>query len=304
MKSNEENFSAPREQQDSPSSPDAQFSPASSTSETRNPEPVALRPQPSPSELPEDLEVPWGWADLALFLVLAVVTFFFLNLVAVRIWSGFGVNLEQIRHSPGKQGVFIFATEVPLFLSLLGYLLLQARERSPRPAWQTLGWGPLPDDPFPRWTVALGLLLSGVLLSLLVSLISAGYQPKVNLPIQSYFENRLSATLLMTMAIAVAPVFEETLFRGYLYPVLARSWGLLPGILVTGTLFGLLHAAQLWGGWVQILLLIGVGILFTYVRAATKTVVASYLLHFSYNLSIFLGFLIASHGLRHLPPLH
>ena len=52
------------------------------------------------------------------------------------------------------------------------------------------------------------------------------------------------------MGVLLAPVLEETIFRGYIYPVVARSFGINAGILVTGTLFGLLHASQLWGGWV------------------------------------------------------
>ena len=40
---------------------------------------------------------------------------------------------------------------------------------------------------------------------------------------------------------------------------------------------------QLWGGWWQIALLVMVGIVFTIARAATRTVVASYILHLSYN---------------------
>lgn len=261
-----------------------------------------LPPSQPQRVVPEDLRVPWGWTDLALFIVLTALTFFLLNLAAARIFAGFGVTFEQIQHSPAKQGVFIFATEVPLYLFLLGFLaLLASRRAGDGAAWRTLGWRPLPAGPISRWQVVAGLLVSGLVLSILVALVSSAFQPKTNLPMSAYFENRLSAILLMSMAVALAPVFEETFFRGYLYPVFARSWGVTPGILVTGTLFGLIHAAQLWGGWVQIALLVVVGIIFTYARAVSKTVVASYLLHFSYNSTILIAFLISSHGLRHLP---
>ena len=52
--------------------------------------------------------------------------------------------------------------------------------------------------------------------------------------------------------------------------MIARSLGIAASVVVTGTLFGLLHAAQLWGGWTQIGMLVVVGIIFTYVRAATR----------------------------------
>ena len=93
----------------------------------------------------------------------------------------------------------------------------------------------------------------------------------------------------MLLGVLVAPVLEETIFRGYIYPVAARSFGVTGGVLFTGTIFGLLHASQLWGGWGQIALLVVVGIVFTYARAATHTVVASYLMHVSYNSFLFLA---------------
>jgi len=289
-------FDLPQTQAETPRAQPVEFA---------NSDAAALHAPTAPArEVPQDLQVPWGWMDLVLFLGLAALVFFFIDITAARIFGAFGIGMRQIQHSPAKQGVFVFVTEVPLTLALLGFLALLMHTRSGGPVWETIGWRPLPHTIFPRWMMALGLIFSGVLLSLGVTLISSEFQPKANLPIQTYFESRVSAILLMTMAVAIAPIFEETLFRGYLYPVLARSWGMAPGVIVTGTLFGLMHSVQLWGGWVQIALLVCVGIIFTYVRAVTKTVAASYLLHVSYNSAIFLGFLIASHGLRHLPSMH
>jgi uncharacterized protein len=107
--------------------------------------------------------------------------------------------------------------------------------------------------------------------------------------------------MFLLIAVTIAPVLEETIFRGYIYPVIARSLGVGTSIVVTGTLFGMLHAQQLWPAWGQIALLIVVGIFFTYMRAKTGTVVASYLLHVGYNTLPLLAFLIASHGLHKIP---
>ncbi|HTV60910.1 MAG TPA: type II CAAX endopeptidase family protein [Verrucomicrobiae bacterium] len=263
-------------------------------------------PQPVPHarEVPPDLRVPWGWTDLIFFLFLAALTMFLIQFVAIKIFAAFGVSLFQLQHSPARQGLFVFVTGVPMSLGLLGFLAIQMRIRSDGPPGRTIGWRPLPEGPFPRWMAALALIGLGVLLSVSVTFVSAQFRPKANLPIQTYFESRLSAILLMSMAVIIAPVFEETVFRGYMYPVIARSWGVTSSVIVTGTLFGLMHSMQLWGGWVQIGLLICVGLVFTYIRAVTKTVLASYLLHVSYNTTIFFGFLIASHGLRHMPSFH
>jgi hypothetical protein len=104
------------------------------------------------------------------------------------------------------------------------------------------------------------------------------------------------------MAVLLAPLVEETIFRGYIYPVIGARWGELAGILITGSLFGLLHGFQLGGALWQIVLLVVVGIVFTWVRASAKTVAASYCLHMGYNSFLFAGFLASTHLLHSMPP--
>jgi membrane protease YdiL (CAAX protease family) len=114
---------------------------------------------------------------------------------------------------------------------------------------------------------------------------------------------------------------EETVYRGYLYPVLARitsavlqffgmelssatRTGVFTSILITGTLFGLMHAPQLGYTWGLVGLLTIVGVLFTFVRAWTGTVLASYLLHLGYNSMLAFTSIIATKGFTHMPTGH
>jgi membrane protease YdiL (CAAX protease family) len=94
---------------------------------------------------------------------------------------------------------------------------------------------------------------------------------------------------------------EETVFRGYLYPLFAKSLGVVPGILLTGVLFGLMHGSQLGWTWRLVLLLTLVGVIFTFARARTGTVLASFLLHLGYNSMIALTSIIATRGFQHMP---
>jgi hypothetical protein len=94
---------------------------------------------------------------------------------------------------------------------------------------------------------------------------------------------------------------EETVFRGYLYPLFAKSFGIIPGILLTGILFGLMHGAQLGWTWGIVGLLILVGIIFTFARAYTGTVLASFLLHLGYNSMIAVATIIGTRGFTHIP---
>lgn len=261
--------------------------------------PEFLSPQTPP--VPEDLRVPWGWTDLLLLLLVwfgaTVVVTLFLGVI----FQSRGISWSQLRQPGVEQGIFMVVDQVAISFLILAYLALQVRLGFNVPFWRTLGWCPLETGKTPRGVAYLGLICSGFALSILVQLGSVTVGTKAKLPIEAFFQDRRTALLLMLMSVLLAPLFEETIFRGYIYPVVARSFGVTAGIIATGTLFGLLHAEQLWGGWGQIGLLIVVGIIFTWARAVTKTVLASFLLHLSYNSFLFFAFLFASDGLRSLP---
>jgi uncharacterized protein len=270
------------------------------SAEPENAPGVELGHSPRP-ELPEDLRAPWDWIDLLIFAFLAVVGAILVNVLLAIGFALAGVSLAQLRNSATEMSFLAILSQALLFLALLGYLAVHMRLRFDAPFWRTIGWRPLRTGRVPRALAYGGLLLSGFLLSLMVQLVSAAFPSKTKLPMQTLFQDRRTALLVMLMSVLLAPIVEETIFRGYIYPVVARSFGVRASVMATGTLFGLLHAPQLWGGWGQIVLLVIVGIIFTYVRAVTKTVVASYLLHVSYNSTLLLAFLIGSDWLRSLP---
>jgi membrane protease YdiL (CAAX protease family) len=251
--------------------------------------------------IPEDLRVPWGWIDLLLLLFLWIGATVGVTLFLGVIFQSRGVSWSQLREPGVEQGIFVVADQVAISFLILAYLMLEVRVRFNVPFWRTVGWRPLETGKTPPAVGYLGFVGGGLALSVLVQLASAAVGTKGKLPIEAFFQDRRTALLLMLMSVLLAPLFEETIFRGYIYPVVARSFGVTAGIIATGTLFGLLHAEQLWGGWGQIGLLVIVGIIFTLARAVTKTVVASYLLHLSYNSFLFFAFLVTSDGLRSLP---
>jgi len=253
------------------------------------------------AKLPEDLRAPWGWLDL-LFLGLFWLVVQFAAGIAVgvvAVWQGMELQqLPQLARNP-KVVVALTAT---MFVLLMVFVSVLLRVRYESPFWRAVGWRGWSAG---KLSPAVGVLLSllgGVGLALVVVPVNAVFKTKTKLPIEELFQDRSSALLLMGLAILVAPLVEETLFRGYVYPVIARSWGVTAGVLVTGAVFGLMHAQQLRGGTAQIVLLMWVGIVLTWVRAKTGTVLASYLVHLSYNSFLFLGLYAATGGFRRFPP--
>lgn len=288
-------------------SPPVVTSPASPPPESASPATVADTSgylHPVHALIPEDLRVPWGWADLAALVVLAIAGFLIFSLVITIGLAISGVDIRRIQNSTHEVILLNILIQVILDLGLLAYLAAQMRLRFHSPFWHTIGWRKLETGRMSQVVVYGGLILSGLLLSIIVSLGSTLFPPKKDLPIESLFQDRHTTLLFMLIAVLLAPVVEETIFRGYIYPVIGRSFGKIWGILATGALFGLLHAEQLWGGWGQIALLIFVGIVLTFARAFSRTVLAGFVIHTSYNSVQVIGLLIATHGLRHLPGVH
>lgn len=266
------------------------------------PESAVPPPQPVPPALPEDLRTSWGVLDLLGFAVFSVAMLLLLtNVLAAVAVEKFGVPPERIAQFTTTDAGFIVCRQVLWFFFLLLYLYAQIRRRSAEPFWRALGWRGLRFGQVAVPLLVLILLLAGSALAIAADAASAFYTTEKQLPIQALFSERRSVLYLMAYGLLLAPLAEETLFRGFIYPVLARKFGVFAGITVTGVLFGLVHAPQLWGGWGQIATLVAVGMALTAVRAGLRSVAASYLLHLGYNGFLFGGFWFATGALRHLP---
>jgi membrane protease YdiL (CAAX protease family) len=257
--------------------------------------------RPIESRVPEDLRVPWGWWDLGLLALIAVSGILALGLLIIGAFQITGITRAQFEHSTKYQALASMLGVFLLSVFLLLYLALQLRMRFDAPFWRTLRWRPIESGTVPPRIAYFGFILSGFLLSMVIAFVSSAFAPKNKMPIEQFLQDRQSAFLLLVMSVTLAPFFEETIFRGYIYPVVARTFGVIPGVLFTGLIFGLLHASQLGGNVPQVALLATVGIVFTAVRAKTGSVLPGFLVHVSYNSFISIAFLIGSHGLRHMP---
>jgi membrane protease YdiL (CAAX protease family) len=121
-----------------------------------------------------------------------------------------------------------------------------------------------------------------------------------SLPITEYFKDRPSALLLGAFGILVAPLMEELLFRGFLYPALARWTGAAASVIITASAFTLLHGAQLGYSWAPLLLIFIVGLTLTVTRVRTNSVATCVIVHMTYNFVLLLQSYIVTHGFRQM----
>jgi membrane protease YdiL (CAAX protease family) len=272
---------------------------------------AATTPQPAPAysarpSLPEDLRISWSWPHLILFLF-----FGFVSLIVVQ--AGFAIYYAPLRHFSNEKDFERFVLSKPAFaigsmvlwyalIFLFLYVTLSVLRGFP--FWRTLGWrrltqregGPLRNPWF--------YFFAGCVLSVVVFIVTAKVQPPENVPIEELFRYKNTAILFMAMAVLVAPLVEETVFRGYLYPLFAKTFGVAFSVILTGVLFGLMHGAQLGWTWGLVVVLIGVGIIFTFARALTGSVFASFLLHLGYNSTIAAVTILGTQGFTKFPSAH
>ena len=252
---------------------------------------------------PEDIRTPWSWGYLATFVVFAFgsllvleIGFIVFGVVALR------ATPAELHRLATTSAPYVTARQALWFATLMLYLFAVVRFHHGTPFWRTIGWRRFHPQHLSPVTASLLCLLGGATLAVSVSLAARLTGTRAKLPIEELFRNRQSVLLVMALALLAAPLVEETIFRGYIYPVIARSFGVPLGVVLTGMLFGALHAMQLWGAWGLVVLLVFVGMVLTYVRARTGTVLASYLLHLGYNAMLFLGTAVSTSGFRHFPP--
>ncbi len=266
--------------------------------------PHVLPPDPY-AHLPEDLRVPWGWLDLlgllAVFVVAILVSSLAVGAGLALVASARNIDPQQFFSQTNVRTLVLALQQTMTFALLFAYLFVRIRAGGANAFWRTLGWRGVPLGEGPRPAIYLLSLFGGAVLAMLVQFASLLYRPETPPPIEQFFRTRESIFLTMGLAIGLAPLVEETIFRGFLYPVLARGLGIRAGVLLTGTLFGLTHAAQLWGAWWQILLLVLVGLAFTTLRAVAGSVTPAYFAHLGYNSMLFVHFYAATDGFRNLP---
>jgi len=222
----------------------------------------------------------WTYVDLALFLC-TVLPSFGIAAFAVRLVRSTAPKL--LANETNITLVF----QSLMYGLLLGALYAVVALRYRRPFWNSLGW----TLPIPR---PFALLLAGPVLAMALSALGVLLNaPQADSQISKLITSRAALTELMVFGVVLAPVFEELVFRGFLYPLIAQSAGPWAGILLTALPFALLHGAQYTWAWQQITIIGIAGVVFGFVRYRSGTTAASSLLHAAYNLTGFAGYIVS-----------
>lgn len=221
---------------------------------------------------PERENPAWNYEDLALFLG-AMLPCFTAALVLVH----------QIRFP--SDGVQTMTLQFVFYLLLLGALYALIAGRYHQPFWRSLGWI------FPTRGAVL-CILTGPFLAIALAALSAILRAPDEPVIQNLMTDRLSLVAVVVFGSLLAPIFEELVFRGFIFPLLARSLGPWASIFLTALAFALLHGSQFHWAWQSILIIGLAGITFGLARYKTGSTTAATAIHVGYNSTLFAVFLV------------
>jgi uncharacterized protein len=241
-------------------------------------EPGALEqpatPAPEPQPEPQPQRIPfWGYSDLFLFAGLAVPAML----------AGFGLVkavLAVFRLHPIRAAELLVEQFVGYFFLFL-VLVVIFRFQYDRPFWASLGWTPMLAPPL--WIVSAGWLTA-------FAVVLVGYlihTPTTSNPLTELMQDRPSIVLIGVFGVTLGPMAEELAFRGFLQPLLVRSLGVTPGIVLAALPFGVLHFSEYGNSWRHVVLICAAGIAFGFMRHATGSTKASTLMHSAYNALFF-----------------
>jgi CAAX protease family protein len=250
------------------------------------PQSATLEAPPPPAPVKDP---PWTIWDVVILVAITLAAMFLVQATAVAITMAMrpGVSIKQMATAP----YIIIPAQFVSYALVLAAMVYLLRSRGLR-FWRAIRWE------WPRtWPLLLG---GGMVLSLLVQLASVFLPIPKQLPIEEFFRETQAVYMLAVFGITLAPLMEELFFRGFLYPVLARSVGMTAAVLLTTVLFASIHAPQLARAWAPLLLLFTVGLILTLLRAKTGSVATSFLVHVGYNFGLFAALWIATDHFRNL----
>ena len=233
----------------------------------------------APAEINPD-DPPWGVGWAVLVFVISLVILVFMQIAVA-------VPYVIYKTMSGASTAGLDADPTLIFYSILGvvpahiltflviWFLVSNRGR--RPFWQTLGWS-FPENFGPWKTIALAAALLGV--GVLFTQFLGGKETQLDQIINSSLKARFATALL---AFATAPLVEELVFRGVLYPALQRAIGMVAAVAIVTVLFAGIHVFQYYDNFGVVTVITMLSLSLTLLRARTGRLLPSFVLHLVFN---------------------
>jgi len=225
--------------------------------------------------------VPWGWRDIVRAIGLSLA-----SLIVLLVLIVIAIVVQQLIGTSNDLLMLTACVEIGFYGSIL-LAIYWTTVRRYHSSWAALGLRPVPLGWFvlaPLLTV--GMLTVGVALTSAISALQG--QPFVNPQVNDMSQGQQltprDLILFLLGTAIVAPIVEELFFRGMLYPLMRRSLPAWLAIIANAAIFAALHFIP-----VLLPMLFVMGLLLTFVRARTHSIIPSIIIHALNNTVFVLG---------------
>jgi uncharacterized protein len=185
-------------------------------------------------------------------------------------------QLTDLGHNGLLNGLVVVISML-LSLSIIYVLVVKIEKR---PFGEAVRWRPPVN--LPTWMGVVIALVIGVALDGLT--IALG-KPLVPQTLRDLYQGSIPSLVVLALAVVLAaPLMEEILFRGLLYPALSAQIGAILGVAITTLAFGLVHVCTYGLDWYSILQTLVMGLVLTVLRAWTHSLWPSTAAHIAINL--------------------
>lgn len=231
------------------------------------------------------LLVPWEAVD-----AVEVVCLLYVALVVLGIIAGLALHYMALKQAPDTVKATIAALQYLLFTSI-ALSFIWKRVRAPRPRrLRVIGLR----APHLWRMVAQGIAGYGVIVVILALVAmttgASGIVPgQGGEQLMSTLKDPGARVILFVLICLVAPVIEEVIFRGFVYPGLRRRLHFFPAVVSSALLFALMHNNP------QSLIPIGlIGIVLAVLYERNRSLIPSIIAHALNNSLVFFLFLLSS----------
>ncbi len=170
---------------------------------------------------------------------------------------------------------------LPAHLLTLGFAWFMVTEGGRRPFWKAVGWE-WPEGRSHKFVILVSVLIALALYGVAwaVTTIFGGQKTDLDILIESSLYTRVATALV---AVVTAPLIEEVIYRGVIYPAIERVMGVGFAVVVVSLLFAGIHVYQYRTNLAVILVITLLSITLTVARAATGKMLPSFIIHLVFN---------------------
>lgn len=219
-----------------------------------------------------------GLAILATCLVAAVVAGTFI------LFEGWQAFMTAAKHVLLPSDTILatralFCLIILFYLAVAGAVVLAARWRGGA-AWRDLlAWRPFRLADKVIWAIMAATLLYSAGADALIGHFLPHYSTQLTIP-----KDPVALGELFVLAVMLAPMTEELVFRGWFYTGLRFHWGFWPALVLTAAMFA---GAHYEGTHIYALAVFPIGLALAAIRERTHSVQASMVYHAINNLAAF-----------------